>query len=76
MPRFFFDLDEDGLLTSDREGLEMDGPDEARRAALTTLPEMARDLSPNSDACDIVATVRDETGALFRVALSIRCERL
>lgn len=62
MPRFFFDLDDGDHRSIDHEGIKMVSLDDARRRAVTTLPELARDVLPDGDKHVIAAVVRDEAG--------------
>ena len=77
MPRYFVDIDDGERHTWDAEGSEYPGLQEARDAAFRTLPEIVRDVVPDGDRQDLVATVRDAGGrVLLRVTLSLRTEWL
>ena len=43
MPKFYFDLEDDGGITIDDHGEELPGLDAARREASVTLAEAAKD---------------------------------
>lgn len=68
MPRYFFDIVENGRTFRDEEGLELDGPEEACAEAEKALPPMARDLAPPQmepaldDEPDYAIEIRDEAG--------------
>lgn len=71
MPRYFFDLVENGHVFRDTDGLLLDGPEEARSEAEKSLPPIVRDLAPPEDGFDsalgdsdpdFAIDVRDEDG--------------
>jgi hypothetical protein len=77
MPRYFFDTDLDERLSVDEDGLELDGPEQARTEALRALPDMARDVFPQGQDRTLVTTVRTEDEAvIFRASLTLKCEWL
>ncbi len=49
MPHFHFEMSDNGLVTTDPEGLDFPDLDTARREALKTLSEIARDKLPDGD---------------------------
>jgi hypothetical protein len=59
MPRYFIDIDDGEQVFHDQEGLLLAGPAEARRAALSALPDIARDVIPNGDAHVLGCVVQD-----------------
>jgi hypothetical protein len=71
MTRYFFD--ENGA--RDLNGLELDGPEDARGAALKALPDMARDVLPDGDELTMTVAVREREGPVFfRASLTLKCE--
>jgi hypothetical protein len=68
MPCYFFDLDDGKRRHRDEDGLELNGPWEARDMALAVLPDVARDIIPDGDRRDIVSSVRDESGEVMYTA--------
>ena len=71
MPRYFFD--ENGA--RDLNGLEMDGPEEARAEAVKALPDVARDVLPDGDGLTMTIAVRERDGPVFfRASLTLKCE--
>jgi hypothetical protein len=72
VPRYFFDVLVNGVGARDHDGLDLNGPGEARRQIMRTLSEIARDLPTNADDNELVATVRDGGGAIYRAVLSLR----
>ena len=75
MPRYFFDIDDGDTCSPDDEGLDLNGPWEAREKAIDVLPDVARDVLPDGNRRDMITSVRDETGmVLFRAKLSLVAE--
>jgi hypothetical protein len=62
MGRYFFDLLEDGNITVDAEGTELDDLDAAALEAAQALAEYALDVLPAAQVKRLVMTVRDESG--------------
>jgi hypothetical protein len=60
MPRFYFDVRDDGSFTSDDEGREIDTLDAAELAAAEAAAEIGRDRLPMSDARKVTVEMRDE----------------
>lgn len=56
--RFFFDIQSDGKLTVDDEGMEFSSLQDAQNEAVRSLGEIARDASRN--------------GELFRLSIGVR----
>ncbi|GJE29110.1 DUF6894 family protein [Methylobacterium organophilum] len=75
MPRYFVDTSDDDLFVEDEEGQELAGVNDARRLALSVLPDMAREKMPNGDRRSFLAIVRDEGGrVVYRATLTLRGE--
>jgi hypothetical protein len=75
MPRYFFDIDDGERVTTDLDGLELDGPETAKAEAVRVLPNVARDVLPDGDARTLSTTVRTaDQGSIFRASLTLRCE--
>ena len=60
MPRFYFDVRDDGSFTSDDEGRESDTLDAAELAAAEAAAEIGRDRLPMSNARKVTVEMRDE----------------
>lgn len=60
MPRFHFDVRDDGSFTSDDEGREIDTLDAAELAAAEAAAEIGRDRLPMSNARKVTVEMRDE----------------
>ena len=77
MPRFFFDIYDDGQLVKDVDGAEMADIEAARREALGTLWFIAKgEELPDSDQRDFVITVHNEDEKpLLKATLSVKVER-
>ena len=73
VPHFYFDLDDNGRLAPDPDGLPLASLEEARTQAITALAEMARDHKPIADERALSITVRDGDGPLYRVDMMTRC---
>ena len=71
MPRYFFDI-HDGGSTRDETGTECADDEAARKLAIRTLPDIARDEIPkDGDRRAFVALIRDEAGhPVFTATLS------
>jgi hypothetical protein len=72
--RYFFDTDDGRGLVSDQQGQEL-SPEDARRAAIVVLPELARDALPDGNEHVFTSLVRDERGrVVFRARLTLHAE--
>jgi hypothetical protein len=60
MPRFYFDIRDDGSFTPDDEGLEFDSLDAAERAAAEAAAEIGRERLPRNDTRKVTVELRDE----------------
>lgn len=71
MPRYFFDI-HDGGSTRDNTGTECADDEAARKIAIRTLPDIARDeISKDGDRRAFMVLVTDENGrAVFSATLS------
>ena len=71
MPRYFFDI-HDGTSTRDDTGTECADPEAARKLAIRTLPDIARDEIPkDGDRRSFTVLVTDEEGRpVFAATLS------
>jgi hypothetical protein len=77
MPRYYFDVDDGETLTCDDEGLDLDDMEEARREAVRTLPEVAKDALPDGNERTFAVTVRDEARCpILRAQLKLTVDRL
>ena len=65
MPRFYIDTSDQSVFCRDDQGKEYPDLDAARSAAVTVLPDMARDELPDGDARTFLAIVRDADGRLL-----------
>lgn len=73
MPRYFFDTEDDSVLTRDDEGLELQGEKAARDEAIRALPELAKDQLPDGPQHSFWVKVRDESGAyIFQASLELK----
>ncbi|EHK53415.1 DUF6894 family protein [Allomesorhizobium alhagi] len=76
MPRYFYDLESNGQIVLDKEGLDLAGIDAARDEAIDALTTMFPELVADTDRRALAANVRGETGSLlFKVFLTIEVIR-
>ena len=75
MARFFFDSYDGNHEFRDEQGLELDGPDEARLEAKRGLGDWAKDAIPvSTQDRKLAIAVRDEAGTvIFKGALCFDC---
>ncbi|NDV85475.1 hypothetical protein GTW51_02050 [Aurantimonas aggregata] len=72
LPRFYFDIDEDGALAPDEEGIECETRDAVRETAIDALPGLAADLAMPGDRHVLKIMVRDEEGEpVFHASLTV-----
>ena len=76
MPRFFFDVTDSGNVSIDDLGIELPSLEAARREALQTLGEIAKDELPDGDHRQFSIDIREGDGAaILSASLSLRVER-
>lgn len=76
MPRFFFDITDNGRVERDLEGTEFPDIEGARKDAMSTLVEIAKDELPDGDARDFVIDIHDgDSKPRITVTISVRVER-
>ncbi len=77
MPRYFFDIHNDGLDLHDAEGVNLPDRQAAECEAIGALQDLSRSLTLENGQGDLQANVRDEAGTvIFRTTLALRSERL
>ena len=64
MPRFYFDMVEDGVTTHDNDGVEMPSAKLARRAATAIVTVIAYDRATKNLAPDFAVVIRDASGVI------------
>jgi hypothetical protein len=67
MPRFYFDIVEDGVTVRDADGVEMPSAKLARRAATAIVTVIAYDRATKDLAPDVAVVLRDENGIIDTV---------
>ena len=68
MALFFFDVNDGRERSIDDEGFELDGFEDARKAAVRELAQIIKDELPDGDRTGYVVTVRDGNGIPVYVA--------
>ena len=68
MPKYFLDLYDGASFTRDPYGLDLASPEEARKEAISVLPDMARDVLPDGDRRDFTVDVRTAAGEVVYTA--------
>jgi hypothetical protein len=77
VPHFFFDINDGEHVTFDDVGLDFSDAARAKDNAVSTLPDVARDVMPDGAKRDFIVTMRDGSGtSIFRASLSLRTEWL
>jgi len=77
MPRYYFDVLEDGTMAQDEVGVEFPNFEAAKAEARATLPAIAQGYLARGDHKYLEIRVRDEAGRpLVRVALALVVEDL
>jgi hypothetical protein len=77
MPLYYIDVYNGETYIPDTQGQMLGNPEEARSAALTLLPEVARQVPPNGNQRVMMTHVKDADGRpLFRAILSLTGEWL
>ncbi len=76
MPRYYFDVRDNGGLHRDDIGDEFDSFEDARTQAQSLLPDIAREELPDGDLHIITCDVRDEAGrVVYRGEITYRGTR-
>ena len=76
MPRFHFDVQDNGSVLADDEGSEFESMDAAMHAAARSAAEIGTDRLAKGDFRDVVIEVRDGQGQrVFTVRASLRIDR-
>ena len=74
MPRFHFDIHENGCLIPDEDGRDFAGVDDARKEAVLTGASIARDAFTSGSAHRIVVDVRAEGAPCLKVSITLEVE--
>jgi hypothetical protein len=76
VPRFYFDVREDGTVIPDEEGLELESLDAAEREAAVSAVDIGRSQLPHGKVREITVEVKDENGlVLIAAATSLTVRR-
>jgi hypothetical protein len=66
MPRYYFDIQENGELARDEEGLDLPDLRAAEVEAAQSLASVARDMPPGAERHQMAIEVRTEDQTLFK----------
>lgn len=75
MPRFHFDIHENGRLIPDESGQELSDVDDARKEAVLTGASIARDAFVAGSAHRVVVDVREGGAPLLKVSITLEVEK-
>ena len=75
MPRFYFDMVDDGVTTHDNDGVEMPSAKLARRAATAIVTVIAYDRATKNLAPDFAVVIRDASGIIDTVTSALKVEQ-
>jgi hypothetical protein len=71
--RYYFDTDDDIRFLRDPDGHEFETPELMKEAAVSALPDLARDELPDGDTRVFTVKVRDESDRyVFEATLSLK----
>ena len=77
MPRYYFDIRENGVLAVDEEGLDLPNLRAAEMEAATSLAHMARDALPGAERHEMAIEVRTAGGGpLFKATFIFEATRI
>lgn len=77
MPLYYIDVYNGETYVPDEKGHMLGNPEEARSAAISLLPDVARKMLPSGNQRVMMAHVKDEAGRpVFRAILSMTGEWL
>ncbi len=68
MVKFYLDLYDGAKFTRDPFGLDLDNYEQARKEAISVLPDLARDVLPDGDRRDFTVDVRTAVGEVIYTA--------
>ena len=74
MPRFHFDIHENGRLIPDENGQELLNGNDARKEAVLTGASIARDVFVSGSARRVVVDVREEGAPFLKVSITLDVE--
>ena len=77
MPRFYFDMREDGTVIPDEEGLELESLDVAKHEAAVSAVDIGRSQLPHGKVRETTVEVKDEKGfVLITATISLAVRRM
>ena len=75
MPRFHFDIHENGRFIPDEDGCDFVEEDAARKEALLTGASIARDVFITGSANHVVVAVREDGAPCMRISFALEVDR-
>ena len=75
MPRYFFDISDNGETAADEIGMELSGLQAAEIEAANSLADLARNMAPDDQRHDVEIVVRTDQGPLFKAAFVYQLTR-
>ncbi|MBR0706835.1 MULTISPECIES: DUF6894 family protein [Bradyrhizobium] len=76
MPRFHFDIHENGRVFPDEDGQDLASENDARKEALMTGASVARDAFVLGSARHVVVDVREEGAPFLKVSITLDVEEI
>ena len=74
MPKFHFDIEDDGRITRDDEGRDFAHGNDVRKEAVATAVEIARDAFISGSARRVVVDVHENGTAFIKVSITLDVE--
>ena len=75
MPRFHFDIHENGRFIPDEQGHDLMDEDEARKEAVLTGASIARDVFVAGSANHVMVDVREDDTPRMTISITLEVER-
>ena len=76
MPKFHFDVHENGRVIPDEDGQNLANENDARKEAVMTGASIARDAFVAGSAQHVVVDVREEGAPILKVSITLEVEEV
>ena len=76
MPKFHFDIHENGRVIPDENGQDLASENDARKEAVMTGASIARDAFVSGGAQRVVVDVREEGAPILKVSITLEVEEV